>query len=457
METLSQRVAAWALGPAVTGLPQAARTLACQAVLDTLGVTLLGSRMPAPRILAVTELARGVQGAATLVGLGRRADPQTAALVNGCSAHVDLFDDNNGPMIAHPSSPLVSALLPLAQARAAAGRAFLDAYAVGFEFGVAMGRALNPAFYQRGWHLTYTLGILGATLACCRLIGLDARRAGHALGIAATMSGGLRQNFGTMSMGLHVGLAARGAVQSALLAEAGYESDPAALEGKYGFLQVFAGAGLAELPLGKPFELVASGIIFKPYPSGAPTLAAVDAALALHGRLKAAGMAASTLTAVRCLVHPWNAMTLREEVPADELQAKVNLRYCVATALVHGDLSFRRFSRAALGDAAVFDLMRRISIAIADDLPDNDEFPAEVRAVLADGHELVERRERPPGGTARPFSQAELEAKFRDCAQLVLEPDGQGQVIDLVMGLDAQAGLESLCTLLQGTRTPDLP
>lgn len=457
METLTQRMAAWALGPAVAGLPTTARTLAKQAVLDTLGVTLLGSRMQAPRILAATELARGVQGPATPVGLGRRADVQTAALVNGCSAHVDLFDDNNGPMIAHPSSPLVSALLPLAQARGASGRALVDAYAVGFEFGVAMGRALNPAFYQRGWHLTYTLGILGATLACCRLIGLDVKRSAHALGIAATMSGGLRQNFGTMSMGLHVGLAARGAVQAALLAESGYESDPAALEGKYGFLKVFAAATLETLPLGTPFELVASGIIFKPYPSGAPTLAAVDAALTLHARLQAAGTRAASLGAVRCLVHPWNAMTLREEVPADELQAKVNMRYCVATALVHGDLSFKRFTAEALRDAAVFDLMRRISIAIAPDLPDNDEFPAEVQVDLADGTTLTERRERLPGGTARPFSQAELEAKFRDCAQLVLDDAQRTRVIELVMHLDEQPGVEPLCVLLQGTATPALP
>jgi len=457
METLSQHVAAWALGPAVADLPQTARTLVQQAVLDTLGVTLLGSRMKAPRILAATEFARGVQGPATLVGLGRSADVQTAALVNGCSAHVDLFDDNNGPMIAHPSSPLVSALLPLAQARGASGRALVDAYAVGFELGVAMGRALNPAFYQRGWHLTYTLGILGATLACCRLIGLDVTRTAHALGIAASMSGGLRQNFGTMSMGLHVGLAARGAVQATLLAESGYESDPAAFEGKYGFTQVFAAAKLEALPLGTPFELVASGIIFKPYPSGAPTLAAVDAALTLHARLRAAGTPVSSLAAVRCLVHPWNAMTLREEQPADELQAKVNLRYCVATALVHGDLSFKRFTRQALQDQAVFDLMRRISIAIAPDLPDNDEFPAEVQADLADATTLTERRERPPGGTARPFTQAELEAKFRDCAQLVLDDAGQSRAIEMIMQLDAQPGLAPLCALLEGERVPTLP
>jgi hypothetical protein len=32
-------------------------------------------------------------------------DVLKAALINGTSAHADLFDDNNAPMMAHPGSP----------------------------------------------------------------------------------------------------------------------------------------------------------------------------------------------------------------------------------------------------------------------------------------------------------------------------------------------------------------
>ena len=60
-----------------------------------------------------------------------------------------------------------------------------------------------------------------------------------ALGIAATMAGGLRQNFGTMTMALHAGLTARDGVQAALLAEKGFMSDSDALDGKYGFFNLF--------------------------------------------------------------------------------------------------------------------------------------------------------------------------------------------------------------------------
>src|SRR5262245_32975028 len=127
-----------------------------------------------------------------------------------------------------------------------------------------------------------------------------------------------------MTMALHAGLTARDAVQAALLAEKGFLSDAEALDGRYGFFNLFAGAPPqwpnATLPFGRPFELVQSGIIFKPYPSGAPTHAAVHAALALHARLKDR---LHEVASIVCLVHTWNFMTMREGVPTERLRARV--------------------------------------------------------------------------------------------------------------------------------------
>jgi 2-methylcitrate dehydratase PrpD len=80
--------------------------------------TLLGSRSQVARIAAQTAFEIGAgDGPCSLIGLGQRTDVLNAALINGTTAHPDLFDDNNAPMSAHPSSPLVSALLPLARTK----------------------------------------------------------------------------------------------------------------------------------------------------------------------------------------------------------------------------------------------------------------------------------------------------------------------------------------------------
>ena len=193
----------------------------------------------------VTALARELGqggGPCSVIGHGFKADVLAAALANGTAAHAELFDDNSEPMMSHPSASLVSALLPLGQSRSLSGAEVLLAYVAGFEVNVVLGRQLNPRLYEAGWHVTRTLGVLGVTAACCRLLKLGPLPFRAALGIAASMASGLRQNFGTMTMALHAGLTARDGVHAALLAEKGFLSDGEALDGKYGFFNLFAGA-----------------------------------------------------------------------------------------------------------------------------------------------------------------------------------------------------------------------
>ena len=211
MSNSIDQIAAWAGALEATDVPAAAFALARKAFLDTLAVSLSGSQLESARI--VSALAPG-SGPCSVIGQGFKTDLLAAALVNGTSAHAELFDDNSEPMMAHPSASLVSALLPLGQLRGLGGAEVLLAYVAGFEVNVVLGRALNPRLYEAGWHVTRTLGVLGVTAACCRLLKLGPQPFRAALGIAPSMASGLRQNFGTMTMALHAGLTARDAVQA---------------------------------------------------------------------------------------------------------------------------------------------------------------------------------------------------------------------------------------------------
>jgi 2-methylcitrate dehydratase PrpD len=446
------RIAAWAGTLEAGQVPPAAFALAKKAFLDTLAVSLSGSQLESVRI--VTALAKELghdRGPCSVIGHGFKADVLAAALANGTAAHAELFDDNNGPMMAHPSASLVSALLPLAQARRLGGAAVLLAYVAGFEVNVALGRQLNPRLYEAGWHVTRTLGVLGVTAACCRLLKLGPQPFAAALGIAASMASGLRQNFGTMTMALHAGLTARDAVQATLLAEKGFLSDGEALDGRYGFFNLFAGAQPRALPLGRPFELLESGIIFKPYPSGAPTHAAVHAALAVQAAL---GDRLHDVSAIVCFVHPWNFMTLREGVPADSLRARVSMRYCVAAALRFGALGSPQFTDQALADPLVQKFMAMIEIRQADDLPDNGLFPAAVEVRLTDGHSARVRCDIPPGAPAMALSEAESDRKYRGCASVVLDPPAIERTRALILGIDRLADVGELCVALEGGERP---
>jgi 2-methylcitrate dehydratase PrpD len=442
------RIAAWVGGLEAADVPEAAFALAKEAFLDTLAVSLSGSQLASTRIVTALERELGHEGGpCSVIGHGFKTDVLAAALANGTAAHAELFDDNSEPMMSHPSASLVSALLPLAQARGLSGAEVLLAYVAGFEVNVALGRALNPRFYEAGWHMTRTLGVLGVTAACCRLLKLEQQPFRMALGIAASMASGLRQNFGTMTMALHAGLTARDGVQAALLAEKGFLADGDALDGRYGFFKLFAGAAPQSLPLGEPFELIQSGIIFKPYPSGAPTHAAVFAALAVRDKL---GDCAAQIARIVCRVHPWNFMTLREGVPADTLRARVSLRYCVAAALRFGALGSAQFTDDALADPVVRKLMTLIEIEQADDLPDNGLFPAAVDVRLADGRSTSVRCDIPPGAPAHPMSDADADGKYRSCAAAVLDPSAIARTRGMILEIDRLAHVGELCSALEG-------
>jgi 2-methylcitrate dehydratase PrpD len=250
-----------------------------------------------------------------------------------------------------------------------------------------------------------------------------------------------------MTMALHAGLTARDGVHAALLAEKGLMSDAAALDGCYGFFNLFAGAQPASLPFGEPFELIRSGIIFKPYPSGAPTHAAVHAALALRGTL---GDRVREIARIVCMVHPWNFMTLREGVPVDTLRARVSLRYCVAAALHFGALASAQFTDEAVSDPQVLKLMGLIEIIEGRDLPDNGLFPATVEVWLSDGHHARVRCDIPPGAPANPMSEVEIDQKYRSCAGVVLDPAAIERTRAMILDIDRLAEVGELCSVLEG-------
>jgi hypothetical protein len=102
-----------------------------------------------------------------------------------------------GGVVLHTSSPVLAALLALAERTGVSGAELMLAYAVGFEAGVRSGRTA-PGHHKGGWHLTGTLGSIAAGVAGGKLLQLDAQRLSHAMGIAATQAAGMQQNRGTM-------------------------------------------------------------------------------------------------------------------------------------------------------------------------------------------------------------------------------------------------------------------
>src|SRR3546814_776727 len=161
-----------------------------------------------------------------------------------------LFDDNHATMRGHPSAPVLPAVLALAEAADLGLEDALTAFVVGYEIECRLGVALNPSHYEIGWHATATQGTMGATVAAALLMGLDTETAARALGIAGSLAGGLRANFGTMTMSLHSGAAASAGVRAARMASLGFSADPDIFGGDLNFCRAFSRARSEERRVG---------------------------------------------------------------------------------------------------------------------------------------------------------------------------------------------------------------
>ena len=209
-------------------------------VLNYLGVALGACRHEAVAIL--TDAAREMGGLpqATILGSRLKTSVVQAAMVNGAMSHVLDYDDTDLETVIHPTGPVLSAALPLAEWRGLSGRQLITGFAVGAEVELRVGSAVYPAHYDVGWHITGTAGVFGAAAAAGWLLGLDSDRLSHALGLAGTQASGLREMFGSMAKCLHVGAAASNGLWSALLAGRGFTASTRVLEARRGFCAVTA-------------------------------------------------------------------------------------------------------------------------------------------------------------------------------------------------------------------------
>ena len=217
-------------------------------IIDGIGVTLGGYRQIGEKILLFVETLGG-EPTSTIMGSGHRISGPLAAYANGAMSHFLDYDDINKNMGGHPTGPVLSAVLAVGELDEAAGEDLLLAYILGIETETKIGRAIIHSLYGSGWHPTAVLGNLGAAAACSKLLHLNTRETLMALGIAVSTSSGIKQNFCTMVIPLHIGQAAKNGVMAAMLAKSGWVADEHILEGDFGFCNLFCGKDTYDLNL----------------------------------------------------------------------------------------------------------------------------------------------------------------------------------------------------------------
>lgn len=392
-------------------------------------------------VRAVLGVARGLSGRsqASVLGHGDKLDAVNAALVNGVAANALDYDDMHTPTLIHPTGPVAAAALALAETRTAGGDVLLTAIVVGIEVECRLGLALFPRHYDAGFHITATLGALGAAAASCVVLGLDATRTRHALGIAATQAGGLRAMLTNACKSFNIGKAAAAGALSALLAEAGLDSEPEVLEARFGLFDVFgAGEGAEALTHELGVRYVLPEVSLKPYPCGVVNHPLIDACLAAT---RGSALRGEQVRALHARVHPRAIELAGRQHPADAIAGRYSLQHAAALALTRRSAGFATFDAADVNDPELVALRARMSVE-----PDPELTPHQARVAveLRDGTIREEAIDHPSGSPERPLDDAQLRAKFMELAVRAVEVPAAQRLFELSIGLKQVSDIRSL-------------
>jgi 2-methylcitrate dehydratase PrpD len=438
-------------------LGEEVRHYARRHLLDTVGVMIAGAGGDvATRAEAMLAAVRPA-GHVPVPGRARRADLLDAAFLGGTAAHGIELDDGYRQGSVHPGCAVVPALLALAgtrpDGRKMAGPALIAALVAGYETVTAIGRACHPDLRQRGFHPTGAVAVLGAAMAAGKLRGLSATQLAHALGLAASSSGGLFAfvNGGGDIKRLHAGHAAREGLQAALLAHQGVEGPPAVLEARDGFLQAFAfgRAGRArgiELPPAVPFGI--TDCYIKPYPCCRHIQPAVEALIGLLTDHDIATAEVSRIDAETYRIAAEHAQTGWD----DFASAQLSFPYLMALALEFRAIKLAHFSDEQRRDPALAALAAKVHVTAP---PDIDKLypglrPARVTLTTARGS-FTRQADEALGSRLVPLDDAGLQTKFQDLVAPVL---GAAHAAELARGLWAIEASEDVGALVETMAKP---
>jgi len=441
-------------------IPPEAVGLGKKSILDGLGLALAGSVAKSGALIRRHLQSLGCAGgASTVVGSPLRLPARFAAFANGTAIHADDYDDTQLAvakdrvygLLTHPTAPVLPAVLAVAERDGRSGRDLLTAYHVGVEVECKIAEAINPRHYQHGFHSTATCGTFGAAAGLANLQGLSSALAATALGIAGSLSAGLRENFGTMMKPFHAGRAAESGVLAAEFAGLGFTATPHILEAPRGFFRA-AGGGYDETAilgkLGNPWTFMDPGVSIKPHPSGSLTHPGMTLMLSL---ITEHDIRPEQVARVKVGTNQNMPNALIHHRPTTELQAKFSMEFCMAILLLERKAGLSEFTDEVVNRPDVQAMIQKVDFGVHPEAEaaGYDKMTTIIEIALTDGRVISGRADFGKGSPANPMTYEEVADKFRECAAFSRWPRGKAeQVVEMVRGLENLRDVRELGALL---------
>ena len=418
-------------------------------VIDSIGCA-IGAFHSEPANIA-RKMAQSIKGNATILGTNLKTAPDLAAFANGVAIrYLDYNDTYLSKEPAHPSDN-ISACLAVAEAENKSGKDLITAIVLAYEIQCRLCDAAS--LRARGWdHVTY--GAFSATLAAAKLMDLSIKKTVNALGLAGIANIAMRQTrVGELSMwkGCAFANTARNAVFAAMLARLGMTGPAHIFEGEKGFMKLVSGPFKLEGFGGKKrlFKILDTYIKF--YPAEYHSQSAIEAVLELRKEIVGQGLSLEkdiksirikTFDAAYKIIgsgtEKWNPKT-RET-------ADHSLPYCVAVALMDGDVSLKQFSERRLRDKKLHNLIQKVRVLKDKDLDRQypEAMPNLIEIIAKGGRQFSKKIAYPKGHAKNLMTDQEVEAKFLSLVEGLVSVKDVDRILSAVWGLEKVRNIKEL-------------
>jgi 2-methylcitrate dehydratase PrpD len=458
---LTRRLAELAAGLRYDDLPADIRLRGRMLLLDAVGVMLGGvafHHANGDRFLARYLEDMAPVGTGTVVGYERRTTPAMCAFANGVLSQVLDCQDTSVTGKIHTGAAVIPAALATAEMKNARGKDLIAALIAGYEVANRVAVALQPAHWFGGFQATGTIGTIGAAAATGSLLGLTPRDMEVALGMAGTilpLSNGDSSFKGYTAKTVQAGEAATRGIEAAFMARAGFTAGP--LEGEpprhHAFMYLMGNGkpdfDKAMAAIGSEWHC--SHTAFKPYPVGIVIVGPVEMCLELVATrtFTPDDIASVTITTYKEAYHFTGKIYTTPQ--SSEIECFLSTPFCVAVALIDGEMTLRQRLESRLRDPATHELASRVVVREDPEMSRRypREWPARIDIRLRNGEIVSRQSDQVKWSPQRPASWDQLAEKFSSMAEPTIGRDRTAAAIRIIEQIDEIDQVSSLTRLLQ--------
>lgn len=453
MEHVTQILSEFVAGLCYEKIPAATINNTKLYIIDYFAACFAGMKVNSQFNHAVEELLFDMAGKeeSDILCTKQKLPAMNAAFMNAVYAHGADMDDGNRKAMGHVAAHVMSAVFALAQSLDVNGEDVLVSINAGYEVYNRVAAAVQPGLVHRGFHSTGTAGAIACAAASAKLMRMDAKGIYNAMALAAIQASGLIiiAESGQACKPINPANAARTGILSAKLVAAGVESSQFPLESKKGWFHAMADevdTMAITNGLGEVFTIDESYL--KPYPSCRHTHCGIEAAVNIRNQLmeQLGDWDINDIDIVDVFIYR-NAIQIAGQIlkPQTPDDSKFSIHYSLAIALLKG--------RFQLADLALENLTEDVSALIdrihliEDAGMENTQAGirgARVTVCMKNGLRVEKTVLIPKGDAANPFTWNDVRNKLRGCAEGILLPEQQSQLIRWVENLDSQKRFTSI-------------